>query len=149
MDLVATQDLEIELGKSAVASVATVGCLDGCTVDLVKDDITLNRTTTKAAADAAVATYSGYAQGDITWSAPTISDDGEIEFLGTTDEFRPTGSGTTNSIYGLYVKNAGNTKLLFAGAFDDAPLPMASTLDSIVVTLRFRPRSNSIVAMIS
>lgn len=142
--LIGNNATDIAIGADAVA-----GALDLAEVALFKEDIAITRNTTYAELEAAKATFDGYAVKVVTWSAATIADDGIIEYLGSTAEFRPTGSVVTNGIFGLYVRNAGHTASFWAARFESPPLPMESTLDSIRVTLRYRPGANSLAAYLS
>lgn len=133
----------------AVESTVVTGYLAGATVDLYQAEIAINQTTPLSEFTSNLANYTGYAQGAITWGPATVADDGTVEILGTVPEFRPTGTAVTNTIWGLFIRDAGGTALYFAGQFDGAPLPMGSTLDSILLTLRFRPATQSVVVVIS
>jgi len=95
------------------------------------------------------ATYSGYAKEAITWSAPTIADDGTIEVIGVVGEFRPTSSVVTNSIYGLLLVDTTGAILYAAERFDGAPLAMASVLDAIIPTLRVRITPSGVSVVVS
>lgn len=95
------------------------------------------------------ATYSGYALEAITWSAPTLADDGSVEVLGVVGEFRPTSSAVQNSIYGLLLVDTTGAILYAAARFDAPPLPMNSTLDAIIVTLRVRFTPGGVVVTVS
>lgn len=96
------------------------------------------------------ATYDGYAKKSVTWSAPTRSDDGFIEVVGVIAEFRPTGSVTPNSIYGVLLVDTTGAILYGAARFDDpVPLPMNSTLDQILITLRIRITPGGLVVTIT
>jgi hypothetical protein len=143
MDLIGNQQLDLDLAADAVA-----GSLAAAVIDLFQSDTVVDRNT--VVGDLVVADYSGYAQKVITWLAPSISDDGQIEVIGTVTEWRPTSSAVVNSIYGLLVRAAGvGPPLYFVARFDDAPLPMGGTLDSIILTLRWRPRTGGLVATVS
>lgn len=130
--------------------IATGRTLTGAKVDLYQTDIPFSPFPPLATFTAAVATYTGYAQGTIVWSAVSQADDGSYEIVGTCPEFRPTAPvAVGNSIYGLYVSNAGGTKVLLAARFDNPPLPMADALHYIDVFLRVRCSENGIVTVVS
>jgi len=131
---------------AAAAADVIAGHLAAATVHLGQTNMTVDRNTTKAEMTAAEATYSGYAAETITWLAPSIGSDGEVEVVGIVGEFRPTSSVITNSIYTAYILSAvGGTPLCFVARFDNAPIGMGTTLDSIVVTVRWRPRTGGLV----
>ncbi len=141
------------LPDSALAAIggdAVAGTHNLAEIALIKDDIAVVPTTTYAELEAAKATYSGYLVQVVTWSDPTRADDGSIEYLGSVPaEFRPTSSVITNAVYGMYVRNAGHTDWLFAAKFPDGPVPMESVLDALILTLRYRPAGNDLIAMLS
>ena len=151
MDLIGTKALDADVGHNATVHVAAVGCLDLCTVDLYKwnEPLTKNTTFADLAVAGRIADYDGYADGVVTWTTVRSADTGEVEFIGSVPEFKPTGSVTPNTIYSLAVKDAGASKVYMVANFDNAPLPMGSALDSIIVTLRYRPASQSLAVFIS
>lgn len=114
---------------------AVTGALIGAEVELFKSDTTPTPTTPLASYT--LADYTGYAAGAVTWLAISIADDGSYEVVGTVPEFRPTGTATANNIYG-WILTDGAGVLLAAARFDNPPLPMEDTLDSIILTVRVR-----------
>lgn len=135
---------------AAAAANVIAGELATATVHLGQVNQVIDRNTTKADLTPNEADFDGYAAGTVTWLTPSIADDGNVEVVGTVPEFRPTGSTTPNSIYTLWVLSAvTGTPLCFAAMFDNAPLGMGSTSDSILVTLRFRPQNGGLVVVIS
>lgn len=142
MDLVPSQAFSLGVTADAIATT-----LDACKVKLFQNNIVPGPNTILG--DYTEATYSGYAAEAITWSDPTIADDGSIEVIGIVGEFRPTSSVVVNSIYGLLLVDTTGA-ILYAGArFDAPPLPMNSVLDAIVPTLRVRITPGGIVAVVS
>jgi hypothetical protein len=134
------------------AASGAAGPLHGATIDLFQTPQSLTDTTTYATLTGAIATYDGYSSGQpytVTWSAVSEGEDGVIEMLGTAVEFRPSGSTTPNSIYGFYLNNAGATDWLLAGEVDNAPVNMASDLDHLTITVRYRPDDQSLAVSIS
>lgn len=95
------------------------------------------------------ATYTGYAKEAVTWSVPTVADDGTVEVIGIVGEFRPTGTAVTNAIYGVLLVDTTGAILYGAARFDAPPLPMSSALDAIIVTLRVRMTPGGIVVTVS
>jgi hypothetical protein len=143
MDLIGNNDFDL-----LVADDVTGISLLAPTVHLFQNDTQVDRNT--VIGDLTEATYTGYASEAVTWLAPSVADDGAIEVVGTVGEFRPTGSAVVNDIYGIMVKSGiVGTPMVFCARFDDAPLPMASALNAIVVTLRWRPQTNGLVVTVS
>jgi hypothetical protein len=145
VDLVGNNAFDVRVAADVIA-----GDLATATVHLGKSNMTIDRNTTKADLTATEANYTGYAAEAVTWLAPSLADDGNIEVVGTVGEFRPTDAVVDNAIYTLWVLSATTgTPLCFAALFDDGPLPMAGPLNSIVVTLRWRPETGGLVAVVS
>lgn len=136
----------LDLAIAGDVTTAVTGSLIGSVVDLYQNDLTPDRHT--VVGDFVVANYDGYAQSAVTWLAASRADDGSIELVGTVPEFRPTGALVSNTIFGYFLRDgAGN---LLASARDDlAPLPMGSTLDSILITVRVRITAGGLVSVVS
>jgi hypothetical protein len=132
----------------ALADTTSGGPFDAATVDLFQANITIAGNETLAELVAGVATYTGYAQGVITWDAPSVASDGTVEVVGTLAVFRPTGTAIKNVIYGAYIANAAASALLFAGNLTNPPVAMGSALDQISLTIRYRPATQSIAVEI-
>jgi len=133
MDLVPTEVLDLAIAGDVVTAVT--GALIGAEVELFQNDV--NPTRGSVIADFDVATFAGYNAEAVQWLEPSRADDGNIEVVGTLQEFRPTDDVTPNTIFGFFVTDGG-TEVLYAARFENAPLPMGSTLDSILLTLRAR-----------
>ena len=142
MDLVGNQTWDLAVTADALAGVLTAN-----KVALYQNDII--PTPNRPLGDYTEATYSGYAKEAITWSAPTLADDGSVEVLGIVGEFRPTSSVVVNSIYGLMLVDTTGAILYAAARFDAPPLPMNSTLDAIIVTVRVRIKAGGVVVTVS
>lgn len=149
MDLIETQTSQLHRALNDTVHVAAVGYLDLCVVSLTKAQVALSPTTPLATLQAAEADYTGYAAGVITWQTPTTADDQTVEVVGTVPVFRPTDAVAPNNVWDVFITNAGGTLLFFLGQFDNAPLPMVSALDQILLTIRYRPATNSMVVVIS
>ncbi len=149
MILIETQASQLARALSDTVGVAAVGYLDGATVDTYQTQISLSPSTTLAELDAAINDYAGYAQGTIVWQVPVVADDGTVEAIGTCAVFRPTDATDPEVSWGCYIVNAAATAVLFMGQFEGAPLSMASAVNSISLTFRFRPASNSLVVVVS
>jgi len=124
----------------------TGGALDGAKVRLYVNDV--QPVVTSVVGDFDPTTYTGHADKLITWLAPSIADDGSPECIGTVPEFRPTDAVVPNTVYGMIIIDSGSV-MFEGGRFEDAPLPMESALDSILVTVRLRFLDNSIAVVIS
>lgn len=86
--------------------------------------------------DYTLAAYDGYGAEAVTWSAATISDDGQVEVVGVVGEFRPASATGAEVITGFLLRNAGGD-ILGGGTFDPG-LPMGATTDQILVVPRVR-----------
>jgi hypothetical protein len=142
-----SNDFDIALAGDAVT--ALTGTLTGAKLHLTKDALAIDRNTTLADLAAIEADYNTYAAASITWLAVSIADDGSVELVGTVPEFRPTDALAPNDIHAAYITDSGATVKYFAAAFDDGPLPMNQTTDSIIVTLRFRPETEMLGVVVS
>jgi len=142
--LLANQAMNLAVLADVVTAVT--GELTGAEVELFQNDILPTPETPLG--DYTLATYDGYAAQAVTWLAPSVADDGSVELVGTVPEWRPTGSVTPNVIYGMLLLTAGGA-LRAALRFDDAPIPMGSTLDSLITTIRFRAPCGGTVAVVS
>jgi len=143
MILVTIQQLILD---AFAALVAVGGPLETVEVELFQNDIVPTPAT--PIGDYTLADYDGYAAEAVTWLAPSVSDAGVPELIGTVGEFRPTGSVTPNTVYGILLTD-GAGGLLYAGRFDAAPLPMGSTLDVVVVTPRVTLSSGGTVSVVT
>ena len=147
MDLVPQVHLAICAVANAVGSDTTHSTLQHGTVRLCTADIAYDINTTLADINSNSPTYQGYADGTATFAAPNLSADGVVESLGSVHEFRPTGSDSPNTIFGLGFI-LGDGSLGFTGRFDNAPIPMVDTTSVIQLTLRYRPEQDGIVSVI-
>lgn len=134
MDFVFTQAHILALLANAIA-----GVLDGCKVRLGKADVSV--TPDRPLADYTIANFDGYANAAVTWSDPTISDDGEVEVIGNVPEFRPTGTVTPNEIYTVHLVDSAGTELHASKRLENAPIPMGAVTDAYQPILRYRPRT--------
>lgn len=148
MQLTIMDSAKIDMVSDSTGNATTGGTFYHAMCGLYQTNLTITPSMVKADIDSSSATFAGYGADTITWGAPTRSDDGFIESIGTMPAFRPTDSVTPNNIWGLYVWDRADN-LIFAGPFDNAPLPMASPLDQITQTLRYRPDATIPVVVIS
>lgn len=128
---------------------ATAGPLSLSEVHLGQTDLGITQATTYAALVAQEADYTGYAGQVIVWGDPTTAADGTVEVIGVALLFAPTGTTTTNNVYNFWIEDTGGTKWYFAGPIVGGPLPMASALDVIQVTVRYRPASGTILVTVA
>lgn len=143
MDLVKTNT---EALAALLALTDTDGLLDGALVRLFINDV--QPVVTSVVGDFTAATYTGHADKEITWLAPSISDDGIPEVIGTVPEFRPTDSVLPNTVFGALLLDAGHI-MMEGGRFEEGPLPMESALDAILITVRLRFDMVSMMAVVS
>lgn len=143
------ETMEFQALRLGMAVDTIAASLAGAKVGLTLADVPLNAGTVIGDFVTAKATFAGYAKKSVTWLAPSVADDGTVEVVGTVGEWRPTDGVTPNLIYNLWLEDSGAAILFMAGRFDGAPLPMQNALDSIVVTLRWRPVSNTLVVVVS
>lgn len=143
--LIETQDAQ--LARATVDTIAG-GSLLGLKVDLFQTDVPVLPSTPLADYLAAIADFVGYAQKTVTWGTPSVSADGTVEVIGTMSAWRPTNAVTPNVIYGLFARDTTAADLYYAARFDGAPLPMGTSLNEIIATLRYRPATQSLVVTI-
>jgi len=146
MDLLSFPDMIAHMLASATA---VGGVLNGAKCHLTNAPVTIGKDTLLQAFLDAEADYAGYAAGLITWLAPSIDDAGQPELVGTVPEFRPTGSTPENICYACFLTNTATDKLLMAGQLKEGGVPMASTSDSLLVTLRVRPDADGESVIVS
>lgn len=141
--------IEFQASQLARAAADVADYLADLKVHLTMADLAITEATLLAELTAIEATYTGYALETVVWLDPSVSDDGNIEVVSTPMEFRPTASTVGNNIYACYCLAAVGGALLFAGPLDGAPIPMASTLNAILLTIRYRPATRSVSVVIS
>jgi hypothetical protein len=140
---------EFQVSQLARGGDDIAGILTGALVGLYQAAIDINSSNTLATFTGVVATYNTYAAQAITWDAGSVAQDGTVEFVGAALTFRPTDAVTPNQIWGLYITDTTAAFLLFAGQFDGAPLPMVSTLNQIIIHVRYRPATGTVVVQIN
>lgn len=138
-----------ELTEIAIGGDAINGYLKTVKMCLFKGDVAVDPNTPFADFDTGKADYTGYTEAAITWSPITRADDGSIEYLGVCLPFRPTDSVKPNMVRGAYVKNMAGDNWVCAVRFPDQGIPMQSNMDSLALTLRYRPAAPSILEVIS
>ena len=79
-------------------------------------------------------TFAGYAAQSITgWTTPTAT--GHVSRSTATKlTFTRTSTGTTQTVYGYYVTDAGGTNLLWAELDPSSPIPITNNGDTYAVT---------------
>jgi hypothetical protein len=148
---VLTENQASQLARAAndIAAVAAVGYLHLAHLHLYQVPIAILPTTPLATFTAGEATYTGYADDPLVWDVPGTADDGTVEVVAAPLVFRPTDAVTPNVIYGCYITDTAGANLFFFAEFDSAPLPMQTALQQIIVVVRYRPATDSIVITIS
>lgn len=131
---VGSQYQELEIAEDVL--LAVTGMLTGAEVRLFINDFEPDRES--VIGDYDPPTYTGNGDEAITWNAPSVSDDGTVEVVGTLGEFRPTDAVAPNDVFGAIILDGGGG-LLDAVRFPAGPLPMNSALDSILLVVRWRP----------
>jgi len=146
MELISGPDLIASMLASATAP---GGALNGAKCHLTKEPVTVGKDTPIQAFLDAEADYAGYAAALITWLAPSIDDAGQPELVGTVPEFRPTGTDPENICYVTFLTDPTNAKLLLFGQLVEGGVGMASTSDSLLVTVRVRPNATGASVIVS
>jgi len=145
---IVTENQASQLAR-ALADTRALSPYVGLLIDLYKAPIAYVPTTPLATFTAQTADFVGYAQGTVTWSLPTVAQDGTVEVVGALPIWRPTNAVTPNLIYGFFATLAVGGDLAFFGQFDLAPLLMQSALNQLEMTVRYRPATSSIVVTVN
>jgi hypothetical protein len=125
------------------------GILNANKVHLGQSNLAITPTTTYATLSGQEAGFGGYTAQSLVWDVPSTAADGTVEVASTPVVFRPTDSSEDDSIYNIWVSDSGSAVWHLAGVIQGGPLPMGTALDQMIVTLRFRPATNSLVAIIA
>jgi hypothetical protein len=126
------------------------GSMAGCKLGLYKTQLDINQNRVLADFVAAKATFTGYVKTALVFDDPSISDDGFVEAVAGALPFRPTDSlGGNQIMYGCWIEDSTAAILMFAGQFDEPFPPMNGPLDSLQVTVRYRPADKSLVVVVS
>ncbi len=149
MDLIFNDAVDALNVLAVSTTVTSGGPFAAAKMHLFQQELALSRDTVLATLTAAEATYTGYNASGVTWSAPTIGEDGTIESQGVVSEFRPSGTTVGNSIYGFYLTNSAGTVLLACANLANGPVPMNGTTNNLVVIPRLRPDNTGIFDQIS
>jgi len=132
----------------ANADVLLAGYLLIAKLHLGQTALAITDATTKAALDGQEATYNTYAAQVLVFGVATVNQAGQVEVLAAPLTFVPTDGVTPNNIWNLWITNNANTVLLFAGQLDTAPVALNSPLNSLELTVRYRPATNTFVVEI-
>lgn len=139
MDLVSNNVHDLALLAELVAA---THLYDGSKIMLFQNNIVPTRL--NVIGDFTEATYTGYAQKTITWATVSYAPGSIPEVIGTVTAFRPTGTGTTNTVYGgCVVTGAGALQLAFAAG---APVTMGDVTNYYQPTVRIRWNQGGITA---
>jgi hypothetical protein len=119
-----------------LASLAlTGGILDDAKVHLYKTAVI--PTVESVLGDFTEADYTGYAAQTVaSWGNPFQDIDGKVKMVGPTQQYQPTATTVTNTIYGYYVTNAGSTVLIYAKQLDQ-PIALVTTITALLLTPEF------------
>ena len=128
------------------ASVTAAGYLHLGLVKLFQNPLAINQSLTLAEVNAAIATYTGYADVAMTLGAPTVAADGTVEVLSQAITWQASDAVAPNIIYGVAITDAAGTHLFFAAQFAGGPKPLQTALQVIRMTIRYRPATQSVVA---
>ena len=131
------------------SATGTGGILNGAKVGLTKALVDFDPNQPPGQVGTNECDYAGYARAAVTWNAPSISDDGQLEIVGTVPEFRPTDATVDNNAYQAFLVDSAGAKYLGSGQLDGNPIPMGTTLDALVVTMRFSVGSGGSVVSVS
>lgn len=148
MEFASTESLDLGMASVGTGNATTTHNLWHAIVRLCTLDMTPDRDTDLATLNDNSATFTGYAQKQITWLAPSRATDGSIEVVGTVTEWRPSDDAEPNNIFVIYAVNVAGD-LVFAGRVDDPPIPMQDNLDSLLLTIRWRPATALVGSTIS
>lgn len=143
LDLLPTQDCDLDVGVNATVHAAAAGKLDLAVVQANIAGTIIGIATPKATIDGLIGTYTGYADGVITWGSPTRGAGDKGEIPGTTPEFRPSDGVTPNMIGSFAVYNAAKTKVYFVANVPGVGLPMKDALDHFDLSIDFLPSGAS------
>lgn len=136
-------------GNSIQAAAGAAGVLNGAKIHFGKTNMAIDQSTTYAALAAQEADYDGYAAVAVVWGTPVTAGDNTVEVLSVAIIFAPSGDTTPNSIYNMWVSNAGSSAWYYAAVIPGGPLPMSTTLDQIVAILRERPAVQSLAVLVA
>lgn len=131
------------------AAAGTAVFLEGAKVHLTKTAIDINIGTTLAELAAEEADYNTYASQVLVWDDPSVADDGTVEVTCAALVWRPTDAVDPNMIWAAYITNGASSVLYFANQLDEAPVPMNSTLDQMIMIVRYRPASQTVVTILT
>lgn len=125
------------------------GVFYGAKVHLGQTALAIDANTPYSDLSGQEADFTGYAATVVTWDVPTTAADNTVESVSAPVVFRPTDAVVDNAIYNVWLSNSGGSVWYFAGTIVGGPLPMASTLDQIILVLRYRPATGSIAVTIA
>ena len=140
MTFIEYQASQLERG---LIDTTTAGALLGLKVDLCQVNVAINPATLLADLVAGIATFTGYAQGVVTWDLPSLDLAGAVVVVGNLTVWRPTDGVTPNVIYDAFARLSVGGALAFAGLLDGAPIPMASALNQLELVFRYYPAAQS------
>lgn len=128
----------LSLAAIAEALVDTGGYLETVKIRLFKNNLAITPATLTA--DLVEADYTGYAaSAALVWGAPWLDIDDDIVLTAAGVQFQPTGTATSNIIYGWWMEAGTSpaTTPILAELFD-TPVSMDSPLDALFVIANYR-----------
>jgi hypothetical protein len=137
-------------GGATTIGTSSYGAIAHLSVQLVNSNsITLNGSTPLGSVSPLFGGYDGYSSESVTWQPPGVNVSGAVEVIGTIPTFRPSDATNPQNMYGVVVTDQAGANLLFAAPFDQVPLPMQSSLNSITLTFSYQPITNSVVVTVT
>lgn len=101
-------------------------------------------THSKVFGDFAEATFNGYAAVTLSsanWPAASVSAHVASAVYAVTITFTCTGGGSPETVYGFYITDSGNTKLLYCSGLDGGPYTIQNNGDKVEITLTVQQQS--------
>lgn len=119
---------------------AAAGVGDTAKVHLCKDNFIPNPMTTAADMVTHEADYDGYAPSAvIVWGEAYIKPDGSCAMPGSSQQFIPAGSTTSNTIYSYWLETGVSpTNKLVSFKVLDQPVTLSTPYDSVVIVPEFK-----------
>lgn len=108
----------------------TTGLWDGAKVKLYQNDF--NPAADTELADLTEADFGGYAEQAVTWGEPYVDSNDKPSVAAASVQFNRGATGDDNLVYGYYVVNAAEDKLLWAERYEE-PVNMSTNTDAILV----------------
>lgn len=128
------QVTKAKMKELLAAMIGVGGILEAPTVRLFKNNYFPSKDS--VIGDFTLADFTGYATSTaVTWGAPHVNADGNLEIQGGVKQFTATDGATPNTVYGYLLTTAGGA--LIAAERFDVPVPVSAADDAVVVAPRF------------